>query len=45
MLNDAGLDFNEFIAFYGEEKISDGIKYAKDLKDRFTVLWTYGELI
>jgi hypothetical protein len=24
---------------YGEEKIKDAIKYAKDLKDRYTVLW------
>ena len=44
MLSEAGLDYNDFVKFYGEKKILDGIKYAKDLKDRFTVLWTYGEI-
>jgi hypothetical protein len=34
-----GLDVNEFYALYGKEKIKDAILYAKDLKDRYTVLW------
>ena len=34
-----GLDMKEFQAFYGEKTISDAILYAKDLKDRYTVLW------
>ena len=29
---------------YGEEKIQDAIHYAKDLKDRYTVLWMYDDL-
>ncbi len=39
MLESAGLDINEFYKLYGEAKIKDAIKYAKDLKDRYTVLW------
>ena len=39
MLSLVGLDINEFYALYGEEKINDAILYAKDLKDRYTVLW------
>jgi len=33
------LDISEFYAMYGEEKIKDAVKYAKDLKDRYSVLW------
>ncbi len=39
MLSLVGLNINEFYALYGEEKINDAILYAKDLKDRYTVLW------
>lgn len=35
----AQLDINEFYEMYGEEKINTAILYAKDLKDRYTVLW------
>ena len=31
-------------ALYGEEKIHNAILYAKDLKDRYTVLWLYYDL-
>ncbi len=34
-----GLDIGEFYSLYGNEKIEDAVIYAKDLKDRFTVLW------
>jgi hypothetical protein len=34
-----GLDTEEFYKLYGKEKINDAILYAKDLKDRYTVLW------
>ena len=34
-----GLNMRDFAAFYGEKCINDGVLYAKDLKDRFTVLW------
>ncbi|MBE6956516.1 MAG: sn-glycerol-1-phosphate dehydrogenase [Ruminococcaceae bacterium] len=35
------LDPAEFYAFYGDELLADAIHYAKDLKDRYTVLWMY----
>ena len=44
MLNMVELDLNEFYDLYGEEKINTAIKYAKDLKDRYTVLWLYYDL-
>lgn len=39
MLSLVELDIGEFYSLYGEEKIANAIKYAKDLKDRYTVLW------
>jgi glycerol-1-phosphate dehydrogenase [NAD(P)+] len=39
MLALANLDISEFYALYGQEKIDNAILYAKDLKDRYTVLW------
>lgn len=39
MLSLVKLDINEFYALYGKEKINNAILYAKDLKDRYTVLW------
>jgi hypothetical protein len=39
-----GLSYDSFIKFYGEEKIADAHMYAKDLKDRYTVLWMYYDL-
>lgn len=41
LLSDAGLDTTDFYSFYGEEKIRNALLYAKDLKDRYTVLWMY----
>ena len=40
-----GLDINEFYTFYGNEKLDDAITYAKDLKDRYTVLWMYYDIL
>ncbi len=34
-----GLSINDFFDFYGKDKITDAIFYAKDLKDRYSVLW------
>ena len=34
-----GLNIHEFEAFYKSAVICDAIRYAKDLKDRYTVLW------
>lgn len=39
MLSLVGLDIQEFYDLYGAQKINDAILYAKDLKDRYTVLW------
>jgi len=44
MLAAVGLDMHEFYKLYGVEKIADAILYAKELKDRYTVLWTYYDL-
>lgn len=33
------LDISEFYSLYGTEKIEKAVLYAKDLKDRYTVLW------
>lgn len=44
LLKKVDLNFNDFIKFYGEGKINNAIKYAKDLKDRYTVLWIYNTL-
>ena len=38
------LDIAEFDKLYGEEKINNAIRYAKDLKDRYTVLWMHNAL-
>lgn len=39
MLSLVDLDIEEFYALYDEKKRNDAILYAKDLKDRYTVLW------
>ena len=45
MLTDVGFDLSAFEAMYGKEKIQNGIWFAKDLKDRYTVLWMYYDLL
>ena len=39
MLEKCELDINEFYELYGDEKINNAVLYAKDLKDRYSVLW------
>jgi glycerol-1-phosphate dehydrogenase [NAD(P)+] len=41
MLGSVGLNMKEFEKMYSKEKLDDGVRYAKDLKDRYTVLWMY----
>jgi len=41
MLAAAGLYPQSLIEFYGKETVVDALKYGKELKDRFTVLWLY----
>jgi len=43
-LASVGLDIAEFERMYGAEKIQDAILYAKDLKDRYSVLWVAYDL-
>ena len=38
MAKAVGLHFSEFEALYGKGKINDALLYAKDLKDRYTIL-------
>lgn len=45
LLELVGLDYNYFLEFYSTEVINDAVLYAKDLKDRFTVLWLYYDLV
>ena len=44
MLAAVELDIAEFYNEYGMDKINTAISYAKDLKDRYTVLWLYYDL-
>lgn len=44
LLSNAGFNMDYFYNFYGEEKIKNALGYAKDLKDRYTVLWLYYDL-
>ena len=44
MIEEVGMSYNDFVALYGEKKIKDAYLYAKDLKDRYTVLWMYSDL-
>lgn len=41
MTEGVGLYYKDFVNTYGEEKIEKSLLYAKDLKDRYTVLWLY----
>jgi glycerol-1-phosphate dehydrogenase [NAD(P)+] len=40
-----GISYGDFKALYGEKKIADAHLYAKDLKDRYSVLWMYYDLL
>ena len=44
MLAAVKLDMDAFYKLYSESKICDAISYAKELKDRYTVLWLYYDL-
>jgi len=39
ILKTVGLDTELFYKHYSQEKIENAVMYAKDLKDRYTVLW------
>ena len=40
-INSVELDISDFDKMYGKEKIDNALLYAKDLKDRYSVLWMY----
>ena len=44
-LRSIDMDINEFEKLYGTEKIEDALKFGKDLKDRYSVLWLYYTLM
>ena len=44
MLAAVGLDKAEFHKLYSDKKIADAVLYAKELKDRYTVLWLHYDL-
>ncbi len=44
MLTDVGLDMDEFEKMYSPQKLQDALHYAKDLKDRYSVLWMYEQV-
>ena len=44
LLAKVGLKPEAFYEMYGKEKILDAIWYAKELKDRYSVLWLYNEI-
>ena len=45
LLSSVGFDLDYFYSFYGKERIRNATLYAKDLKDRYTVLWLYFDLV
>ena len=44
-LGSVELDIADFEKLYGAGKIENALKFAKDLKDRYTVLWMYYDLM
>ena len=40
-LNSVGLDISDFEKMYGSKKLENAKWFAKDLKDRYSVLWLY----
>ena len=44
ILDGIELDTSIFYSAYSKEKIRDAIRYAKDLKDRYTVLWMWYDM-
>ncbi len=40
-LKSVALDFSDFESMYGKEMIDNAVWFAKDLRDRYSVLWPY----
>jgi len=45
MLALVNLDIKEYLELYGDTLLQQAISYAKELKDRYTVLWVYYDLL
>ncbi len=45
ILEKCGMSFKEFTTFYGKDLILFSLKYSKYLKERFSVLWLFNDLI
>lgn len=43
-LDSVGLSLADYEKQYGEAKLADAVRYAMDLKDRYSVLWLYNAL-
>ena len=41
IIEDVGLCYDDFESFYSASVLADAVKWGKDLKDRYTVLWLY----
>ncbi len=44
MVEAVGLSFDDFSTFYGDDILNEAIRWGKDLKDRYSVLWLYHTL-
>lgn len=44
MLTDVGIDLSEFNQMYDRNRIENGMWFAKDIKERYSVLWLYYDL-
>ncbi len=44
MLDSVGLSLDDFEKMYTKEKRADAVRYAKDIKDRYSVLWLYEQI-
>ena len=44
LLTAIGLNMEDFYRHYGKAVIAEAVRFAKDLKDRYTVLWLYNML-
>lgn len=44
MLEAVGMKMDAFYELYTKEKLADAVLYAKELKDRYSVLWLYYDL-
>lgn len=43
IIESVGLYYPDFESFYGAQVLADAVRWGKDLKDRYTVLWLYDQ--